>query len=315
MIPKDKSYNEIQMKRAKLFTLLFIILALSIVFFKFFEPSKVWVLNPKGWIGDQQRDLMITATVLMMIVVVPVFVLTFYIVFKYNENNKKSKYKPEWDSNIFIELVWWGIPVALISILSVMTWKSSHALDPFRPLDSSVKPLNVQVVALNWKWLFIYPDQNIASVNELYIPVGTPVNFQITSDAPMNSFWIPQLGGQIYAMTGMSTALHLVADEPGSYYGMSSNISGSGFAGMNFMTQATDREKFDKWVASAKQQYLYLDKAQYAQLSKPSRDVEPYVYSYVKNNLYQEIIDKYMEPGTIEHGHGNNRRNEEHQVE
>src|SRR5688572_21939694 len=172
--------------------------------------ANVAVLEPAGSIAERQRGLIIFASLLSLIVVVPVFALTFYIAWKYRASNKKAKYTPDWDHHTGIEALWWAIPLALITILSVITYKTSHELDPFRPIASDKKPLTVQVVALQWKWLFIYPEQNIASVNFVQFPEDRPVNFQITSDAPMNSFWIPQLGGQMYAMSGMNTKLHLI---------------------------------------------------------------------------------------------------------
>ena len=187
------------------------------------------VLVPKGTIAKKELDLLVTATLLMLIVVIPVFVLTFTIAWKYRASNTKAKYTPDWDHNRAIETVWWAIPFVLILILSVITWQSSHELDPFKPLASSKQPITIQVVALQWKWLFIYPEQHIATVNYVQFPVDTPVNFVITSDAPMNSFWIPQLGGQIYAMAGMSTQLHLMATDPGSYNGSSVTPQRTGF--------------------------------------------------------------------------------------
>ena len=181
---------------------------------------------------------MIFAALLSLVVVIPVFAMTIYIVWRYRESNQKAKYSPDWDHNSKVETIWWLIPTLLIVVLSVVTWNSSHSLDPFKPIKSSVKPLRVQVIALQWKWLFIYPEQGVASTNILELPVDRPINFEVTADAPMNSFWIPQLGGQIYAMAGMSTQLHLMASEAGTYAGASANLSGKGFAKMKFDTKA-----------------------------------------------------------------------------
>ena len=192
------------------------------------------VLDPKGFIAFEERDLLYITALLMLTVVVPVLVLAVVICWKYRAGNKKAKYEPEWDKSWALELVWWGFPCIIVALLSVLTVKSCLDLDPFKPLESDVKPLKIQVVALQWKWLFIYPEQKIATINFVQFPEKTPINFELTADAPMNSFWIPQLGGQIYAMPGMSTKLHLIANEAGSYRGSSSNISGNGFAGMIF---------------------------------------------------------------------------------
>jgi cytochrome o ubiquinol oxidase subunit 2 len=181
----------------------------------------------------------------------------------------------------------------------VVTWNSSHNLDPYKPLASNVKPLTIQVVALQWKWLFIYPEQGIATVNFAQIPEDVPINFEITSDAPMNSFWIPQLGGQIYAMPGMSTKLHLMAEEPGDYRGSSANISGEGYWAMRFTTRASSQEKFDDWVAEVKTSKQWLDAAEYKQLAKPSEDEPQIFYSAFDDDLYDTVVMKYMSPGMI----------------
>jgi cytochrome o ubiquinol oxidase subunit 2 len=281
-------------------------LALLVMFFWHGRQlPNIAVLNPKGTIATQQRDLIVTSTILMLIVVLPVYLLTFAIVWKYREDNKKSKYNPDWDHQTFLELAWWAIPGIIISILAVITWHSSHVLDPFRPIASSKKPLTIQVVALQWKWLFIYPQQNIASVNYVKFPEQTPVNFEITSDAPMNSFWIPQLAGQVYAMSGMSTNLHLMADGQGTYHGVSANISGKGFAGMKFNAESASQGNFDQWVQSTKQSGKNLSSIEYNELSKPSENNPVSTYSSTDQNLYVSVVRKFMGPviGNV-HAHG-----------
>lgn len=242
--------------------------------------------------------MLIITVLLSAIVVIPVFVLTFLFVWKYRETNTKAQYSPELDGNRVLESLWWGIPTAIILVLSVMTWHSSHALDPRKPLVSSVKPLNVQVIALQWKWLFIYPQEGIASLNYLKIPVDTPVNFQITSDAPMNSFWIPQLGGQIYAMPGMSTQLHLEATHIGDYDGSSANLSGAGFADMRFTASAGSQDDFDAWTRLAHTSNDALTKYTYADLAKPNSDKATTAYSMIDPELYSRVVTKYMTPET-----------------
>ncbi|MGH7157525.1 MAG: ubiquinol oxidase subunit II [Candidatus Saccharimonadales bacterium] len=256
--------------------------------------KNIAVLNSAGTIAEQERNLILLASLLSLIIVVPVFGLTFYIAWKYRASNKKAKYEPNWDRDKRIEALWWGVPLALIAVLSVITWVTSHRLDPFKPLASSEQPLQVQVVALEWKWLFIYPEQNIATVNFVQFPEDRPVTFIITSDAPMNSFWIPQLGGQIYAMSGMSTRLHLQADQPGEYHGSSANISGRGFAGMTFTAKSSTQNDFDAWVRSVQNSDGQLDKVVYGQLAAPSENNPVAYYAPVQTGLYDEVVDKFM---------------------
>lgn len=259
------------------------------------------VLNPKGIIAEKQSNLLIFGTLLSLIVVVPVFVLTFFITWKYREGNKTAKYRPDWDSSRVLETIWWGVPIFLILILSVVTVKSSHDLDPSKPIESSnKKTLNVQVVALQWKWLFIYPQYDIATVNHLQIPIDTPVNFDITANAPMNSFWIPNLGGQIYAMSGMSTNLNLMANETGDYRGVSANISGEGFADMNFKVRASTDQEFSQWIDSVKFSDKQLTGQEYDNLSLPSKNTPTAYYSSSEKNLYNKIVHNFMVPKTME---------------
>lgn len=254
------------------------------------------VLNPQGLIAGQQRDLFLVATALMLIVIIPVFVLTFVFAWRYRASNKKATYAPDWDHHKVAEFTWWALPCAIIAVLAVITWKTSNELDPYRAIDNGTKPITVQVVALQWKWLFIYPEQHIATVNELHIPEDTPINFEITADAPMNSFWIPELGGQVYAMAGMKTKLHLLADHPGTFTGSSANLSGRGFAAMNFKTIATSRTEFDQWARLTQQSSDRLTPDVYAKLAAPSETVAVTHYSNPVANLYDGIIMKYMDP-------------------
>ncbi len=266
--------------------------------------ANIAVLNPQGLIAHKQKDLIIVATLLMMIVVIPVYILTFGIAWKYRASNKKAKYSPNLGGNKAAEAVWWLIPLAIITVLGGIIWTSSHELDPFKPLESENKPINIQVIALQWRWLFIYPNENIATVGYVQFPEKTPVNFQITSDAPMNSFWIPSLGGQIYAMSGMSTKLHLMADKPGKYQGSSANLSGDGFAGMRFVAESTTKEDFDSWVRKTQQPSKALTKTEYDRLAKPSKDKSVKYYSSVSDQLYDTVIMKYMEPSDSMEGMG-----------
>lgn len=272
--------------------------ALLVVTGLYLKSHNIAVLEPKGIIASEQRELIIIATALGLLVILPVFIMTFAISWKYRASNHKARYTPDWDHSKLYELIWWGLPTAIIVILSVLTWQSTHQLDPSKQLSADKKPITVQVVALQWKWLFIYPEQNIASINYLQFPEDTPVNFEITADAPMNSFWIPELGGQIYAMPGMSTKLHLMADQPGTYNGSSANLSGQGFAGMKFIAKATSDDEFNQWLQSIKQSNPAdsLNMEQYRKLAQPSKNNPGAYYSSVDRDLYHKVMMKFAKP-------------------
>jgi len=284
-------------RRLKIAFFLLVLFGIAAIALLFIFGDRIAVLNPQGMIGEKQRDLLFVATILMLIVVIPVFALTFGIAWKYRAE-KKSTYHPDWSHSFLAEAVWWGVPCLIIIVLGAYTWKGCHELDPFKPIESDRKPLTIQVVALQWKWLFIYPEQNIATVNFIQFPEQVPVNFEITSDAPMNSFWIPQLGGQVYAMPGMRSKLHLVANVPGDFRGASANISGAGFSGMTFIAKATSQEEFDQWVESVKESPSQLSKDEYIQLHKPSQYNPVAYYSSGETNLFNWIMMKYMSPTT-----------------
>lgn len=256
------------------------------------------VLLTKGPIAEQQKDLILTSFLLMLIVVIPVLVLTLFFAWHYRASNTKAKYTPEWDHSNILEFIWWGVPIIIIAILAGITWKSSHDLDPYKPMESKLKALEIQVVALDWKWLFLYPGQNIASMSHLRIPVGIPIQFKITAQAPMNSFWIPHLAGQIYAMEGMQTLLHVVADEPGEFMGVSANFSGAGFNDMKFITKATSALDFQAWIDSVKQAGDTLSRARYDMLAKPSRNEPIRTFAAVEEGLFLDIMMRYMMPQT-----------------
>lgn len=257
------------------------------------------VLEPHGPVGQKERNLFWFALALSAIVVLPVFGLLFSFAWRYRESNTRAKYTPELTGSRRAETIWWLIPTLLILILSVVAWNSSHALDPSRPLASSIKPLEVQVISLQWKWLFLYPDQQVASLNQLYLPVNRPIDLTLTSDAPMNSFWLPQLGGQIYTMPGMSTQLHLMANKTGTYRGQSANISGQGFAAMHFTAQAMSDRAFSEWLQTAQLSPQQLNQAAYDQLAKPGTPSRPAVYSALSPGLYDRAVMKYMVPGRL----------------
>lgn len=277
---------------------LFVLLAIGVVLaiLAYLFSVDIAVLDPKGMIAYKQRSLFITSTLLMLIVVIPVFILTVFVYWKYKAGNDKAKYSPDWDKSHLLEVIWWGFPFALVFVLGIIGWKSCHELDPFKPIANGTQPLRIQVVALDWKWLFIYPEQNIATVNFVQFPEHTPLDFEITADAPMNSFWIPQLGGQIYAMPGMRSKLHLIADERGVFKGSSANLSGTGFAGMQFTAKASSEAEFSGWVQSVKQSPNVLGLDEYNRLIEPSSYNAVVSYSLEKNDLFDYIIMKYMMP-------------------
>jgi len=254
---------------------------------------KLEVLESKGVIGAAESSLIATATYTMLLVVVPVILLTLFIAWRYRASNKNATYAPKWAHSTAIEVVVWIIPAIIILYLGILTWKSTHELDPYKPLESSVKPINVEVVALDWKWLFIYPDLGVASVNQLAFPVGTPVNFRITSDSVMNSFFIPELGGQIYAMAGMQTKLHLLTDHAGDYAGISANYSGKGFSDMKFRALAMSNADFDAWLKQVRNAPEALSMDVYTGVARPSEKVAVRYFSTVDPKLFSNIVAKY----------------------
>lgn len=284
-------------RKSKLLLITALVIGFGVVSVWYLSSQSIPVLQPRGPIGSQERQLMTLGAILSIVVVVPVYAMTVAIVLKYREGNKKpTKYSPDWDHSRLFESIWWGIPVIIITFLSFVAWRSAHSLDPYKAQPLSRAPISVEVVAMDWKWLFIYPQQQIASVNMLEMPTNTPVDFKITSDTVMNSFWIPQLSGQIYAMPGMTTQLHLSADKPGSYFGSPANISGSGFSTMTFTAKAVSPADFTKWVHQAQMSKTKLNDMSYAQLSKPSKSNPVSYYFGIQPGLYDNLVMKYMMP-------------------
>ena len=259
------------------------------------------LLNPSGSVAAQQSRLIVQSTFLMLLIVIPVMVLTVVFAWKYRQSNKEATYTPDWDHSTQLELVIWAAPLLIIIALGALTWISSHTLDPFRPLrrlDSAraipaqVKPLTIEVVALDWKWLFIYPEQGIATVNEVAAPVDVPINFKITASSVMNSFFIPALAGQVYAMPGMQTQLNAVMNSPGEYEGFSANYSGAGFSGMRFKFKGLSPQGFSQWVQSAKGTGQELNAEGYRKLAAPSEGEPVHLYSSVDASLYDAILNQ-----------------------
>lgn len=253
------------------------------------------VLNPKGPIADGNATLLVDSVAIMLVIVVPTIVATLAAAWWYRSSNTRAQYLPDWEYSGQLELIVWAIPLLTIMLLGGVTWIGAHDLDPAKPIVSKEAPLNIQVVSLDWKWLFIYPDLNVASVNQLTIPVGTPVSFELTSSGVMNSFFVPQLGSQIYTMAGMVSHLQLRADDPGTYRGMSAQFSGDGFSDMHFNVDAVPAEKFAQWVDLARSAGPELDAKTYADLAKPSGAVTPFTYRAVAPDLFGSIMVSQMQ--------------------
>jgi len=250
------------------------------------------VLEPQGPIGAAERLILINATVVMLAVIVPVIVLTLGFAWWFRVGNPRARRLPDWEYSGPVELVVWSIPALVVIFLAGMVWISTHDLDPRKPLASDGRPLDIQVVALDWKWLFIYPEQGVASVNRLAVPAGTPLHFSITSASVMNSFFVPQLGSQIYAMAGMATNLMLQADTPGTYAGLSAQYSGGGFSDMRFEVIALEPAAFEDWVRQTKAAGNTLDFVAYTRLVRPSSAVPPATFGEVAPDLFEAAIHR-----------------------
>lgn len=264
----------------------------------YFKVHPLAVFDSKGVVASKERGLIIFALLLSLIVILPVFGMLFAFAWKYRASNKQAKYSPELGGSRVAETIWWLIPSCLILILSIVTWNSSHALDPYRPLNTTVKPLVIQVVALDWKWLFIYPQAQVATVNYVEFPVNQPVTFEITADAPMNSLWIPQLAGQVYAMPGMITELHVQASQIGDYRGSSANISGKGFAGMKFTARADSAAHYTAWLKRVQQSSNNLNITTYDNLARPSINNAVVYYGHAEADVFDTTVMKFMMPMT-----------------
>ncbi|HJN37529.1 MAG TPA: ubiquinol oxidase subunit II [Gammaproteobacteria bacterium] len=264
------------------------------------------VLNPKGLIAKTENEILFSAVGIMLLVVIPVIVMSFIFAYRYRATNKNHpSYQPTWSHSVLLEAIWWGIPCIIIVVLSVITWNSTHKLDPYQPFKETFqmegKPLRIDAVSLEWKWLFIYPEQNIATINHINIPKDREIEFWITSEAPMSSFFIPQLGSQIYSMAGMRTKLHLIANETGQFEGLNSQYNGDGFSHMRFNVDVTDSVHFDQWVKSVKHspKNKKLTRSLYcSQLLEKSIKHPSTFYSSVDepNKMFHRIMAQYMKP-------------------
>ncbi len=260
----------------------------------------VALLDPQGPVGIQIRDLLMIAVGLGFLVVIPVIIMTIWFAVRYRESNTKATYKPHWEGSLKIEAFIWLIPIAIIVVLSYLTWVKTTDLDPYKSIPSSEAPLRVQVVSLDWNWLFLYPDYDIASINKLVIPTGTSVTFDLTSATVMTSFFIPDLGSQMYVMAGMVSHLNLLADNTGTFTGRNMGFSGKGYATMNFPTVAVTTEQFKAWTAEAKASPTPLSQDQFNQLNKPQSNYPVTLYSSVEPDLFNSIVAKFMTNRQVE---------------
>jgi cytochrome o ubiquinol oxidase subunit 2 len=259
----------------------------------FNKCSEVVVLDPKGPIGNEERFLIYLTVALMLIVIIPVYIMTFWFVKKYRESNTSADYSPKWVSSHKIEWLIWLIPVFIVIVISYFNVKKTAQLDPYKPIESTSAQIQIEVVSLDWGWLFIYPDYKIAVVNQLVFPVKTPLSFKLTSASVMTSFFIPQLGSQMYAMAGMRTKLNLMANDIGIFNGHNQEFSGIGYKNMHFKALATTKEQFEKWLQKVKLSSDTLSLARYEELSKPSLSHPIMYFSSVKTNLFYDILKKY----------------------
>jgi cytochrome o ubiquinol oxidase subunit 2 len=254
------------------------------------------VLDPHGPIGSAEKLILLDSLSIMLVIVVPLIVATLGVAWWFRSSNTRARYRPDWEFSGTLELIVWAVPLLVITFLGGIAWFGSHWLDPYRALPSNTQPLEVEVVSLDWKWLFIYPNDGIAAVNELVIPVGRPVHFRLTSSGVMNSFFVPQLGSQIYTMAGMASQLSLQADGAGTYPGLSAQFSGQGFADMHFEVRAVPAEAYARWVTEAKTAQRRLDTAAYSALAQPSENVSPVIYGTVAPRMFESIVNEFMPP-------------------
>jgi cytochrome o ubiquinol oxidase subunit II len=248
------------------------------------------VLDPKGPVADAERQILFNSLGIMLAIVIPTILATLGVAYWFRASNERARYLPDFTYSGRLEVLVWSIPLMTVILVGGVAWVGAHDLDPRKSISPQARPVTVQVVSLDWKWLFILPDQGIASVNHLTVPVGTPVSFELTSSGVMNSFFVPQLGSQIYTMSGMTTRLQLQADHPGTYRGLSAQFSGDGFADMRFALDAVPAQQFEQWVTATRASGPVLDPQTYAELAKPSQAVAPFTYRAIAPGLFNTIL-------------------------
>jgi len=284
-----------KLKQSKpIWFVLFVLICLSLIVTVLLRGTDVALFNPKGFIAGEQHRLMIFVVAILLDLAIPTLFLFYYTAWKFRETNEKATYDPRTHHDKLLVFGIWIVPFIFMLLLASIMWPATHKLAPQKVVGNGAKPLTIRVIAMRWKWLFIYPDQNIATVNFVQIPTGTPVQFQITADeTPMSSFWIPHLAGQLYAMTGHVNSLNLMADTKGDYAGSSAEINGSGFAGMKFIARASSVTDFDNWVQGVKQSPVLLDTVEYQKLLVPSEYDKSSFYSEVGYGIYDTMLTKY----------------------
>jgi cytochrome o ubiquinol oxidase subunit II len=273
----------------------YLLLAVALVDIVALSGCSEGVLNPKGPIATAERQILFNSLAIMLAIVIPTILATLSVAYWSRASNTRARYLPTFNYSGRLEVLVWAIPAMTVILVGGVAWVGSHDLDPRMPIVSTARAVRVQVVSLDWKWLFIYPENGMASVNQLTIPVGTPVSFELTSSSVMNSFFVPQLGSQIYTMAGMATRLHLQADHAGTYRGLSAQFSGDGFSEMRFVVDAVPPEDFARWVANARSAGPELDALTYAALATPSQAVAPFTYRDVAPDLFKTILKSGMQ--------------------
>lgn len=285
-------------RRKLLIGLLAIIVGVLAIIFVLASEYAV-VIHPKGIIAQRELEILGTMIALMLIIIVPTYIVLYRTAWKYRADNSDATHEPEEHHTVFGEVMLWVIPAIIVVFMGIVSWIATHELDPYKPLESETKPLKIQVLAIDWKWLFIYPEQGIATLNFVQLPERTPIHFELAADgSPMNSFWIPQLSGQIYAMTGMATELHIMANEPGEFTGKAVEINGEGYASMTFGVKSTSQSDFDAWIAEVKKSPERLTSTVYNDLVQPSVNSSVILYSDVDSDLFKKTLMKYANPNT-----------------
>ena len=260
--------------------------------------SDTSIMRPAGPVGEQNRLILLNALSIMLIIVVPTMLATLAFAWWFRAGNSRARYRPDWAYSGRIEAIVWAIPIITILFLGGVIWVGSHQLDPARPLPYRKPALEVQVIALDWKWLFIYPSQGVASVNQLVVPLDRPVHFRLTSASVMTSFFVPRLGSQIYVMNGMATQLNLQANRPGAYFGTAAQFSGDGFSDMQFLVHAVPAKAFALWVENTRGHGPALDRRSYASLARQSQAVLPYNYGTVDSRLFDAVVRQTIPPAS-----------------
>ena len=255
------------------------------------------VFDPRGPIAVANRQILLNSLGIMLAIVIPVIVATLGVAFWFRASNNRARYRPDFEYSGRLEMLVWSIPAMTVFLVGGVAWVGSHDMSPRKPISSTVKALRVQVVSLDWKWLFIYPQQGVATVNQLVVPAGTPVHFSITSASVFNVFFVPRLGSMIYAMPGMVSQLNLQADRPAVMFGQSAHFSGDGFSDMQFQVRSVTDAEFGAWIQTAKGGDKALDRAAYAQLARQSQNVKPYAYASVDPKLFDAVAMQHVPPG------------------